>query len=205
MNSTRKPILLSAEQGAEASRVLARAFHEDPAMKFILPDDNIRARRLPWLLSTAVRYGLLYGRIYTTAKLEGVAIWFDPRYAKVTLWRMARTGMLVAPAKLGLRAFGRFMNIMGYIENVQNTEMEGPHWYLAFIGVEPSHQGRGIGSSLLEPVEREASHNGVPCYLDTMNENNLPLYERHDFKVTHEGYVPKGGPKVWSMLREPDS
>lgn len=113
--------------------------------------------------------------------------------------------MLVAPAKLRLHSFGRFMNTMGYIESVRKTGMGGPHWYLAFIGVEPSHQGRGIESPLLEPVEREASHNGVPCYLDTMNENNLPLYERHGFKVTHEGYVPKGGPKVWSMSREPDS
>jgi GNAT superfamily N-acetyltransferase len=36
--------------------------------------------------------------------------------------------------------------------DLHHTAMAGDHWYLAFIGVEPARQGRGLGAALLGPV-----------------------------------------------------
>ena len=33
-----------------------------------------------------------------------------------------------------------------------------PHWYLAFIGIEPDRQGQGLGEKLLAPVLKTADH-----------------------------------------------
>ena len=45
--------------------------------------------------------------------------------------------------------------------------VEGPHWYLMVIGTDPSKQGQGLGSALMEVVTSQADSAGVPCYLET--------------------------------------
>ena len=52
------------------------------------------------------------------------------------------------------------------------TEMERrhprePHHYLALIGTDPAHQGRGIGTALLEPVLARCDAEGLPAYLES--------------------------------------
>jgi hypothetical protein len=40
------------------------------------------------------------------------------------------------------------------------------------------------------------------AYLENSNERNLPLYERHGFRVLREWHAPGGGATMWFMARE---
>ena len=73
------------------------------------------------------------------------------------------------------------------------------------LGVEPSEQGKGIGGALMQPILRRAGAEGLPCYLETQNERNLPFYERDGFEEVRDGEVPKRGLRVWAMVRDPHS
>ena len=95
--------------------------------------------------------------------------------------------------------------MVSYTEKVHKRAVPGLHWYLWGLGVEPSEQGKGIGGALMEPVLRQAGAEGLPCYLETQNERNLPFYERHGFEVVSDGEVPKHGLRVWAMVRDPHS
>ena len=75
-----------------------------------------------------------------------------------------------------------------------------PHWYLAFLGIEPSEQGKGLGSALLRPVLERCDSEGTPAYLETSNERNLPFYQRHGFEVVQQCGIPDG-PHFWGMWR----
>ena len=77
-----------------------------------------------------------------------------------------------------------------------------PHYYLAILGTDPDHQGKGIGSSLLRPVLDICDHDGVGAYLESSKESNIAFYARHGFELTGEVRLP-GGPLVWPMWREP--
>jgi ribosomal protein S18 acetylase RimI-like enzyme len=77
-----------------------------------------------------------------------------------------------------------------------------PHLYLSVLGVDPSAQRTGLGSRLLEPGLERCDREGVPAYLESSKEANVPFYERHGFRVTDEVAMPRG-PKLWLMWREP--
>jgi hypothetical protein len=55
----------------------------------------------------------------------------------------------------------------------------------------------------MRPVLERCDGEGVPAYLESSKERNVPLYERNGFRVTEEMVVPNGGPKIWLMWRDP--
>ena len=78
--------------------------------------------------------------------------------------------------------------------------LRAPHYYLAALGTDPPHQGKGVGSALIEPVLARADREGIPAYLESSKETNVPFYRKHGFEVVQELAVPNG-PRVWAMLR----
>jgi hypothetical protein len=52
---------------------------------------------------------------------------------------------------------------------------------------------------VLERCDRD----GVPAYLESSKERNVVLYERHGFRVVEQLRLPKDGPPIWRMWREP--
>jgi ribosomal protein S18 acetylase RimI-like enzyme len=78
-----------------------------------------------------------------------------------------------------------------------------PHFYLAVVGVEPGSQGRGLGSRLMHPVLSEADGAGTAAYLEASTPRSRALYERHGFEVVEEIRLPRGGPAIWRMWRDP--
>ena len=44
---------------------------------------------------------------------------------------------------------------------------------------------------------------GIATFLETEKAANVPYYERHGYKVVHEGVLPEDGPGFWCMLRTP--
>ena len=201
MESTHEAVALDASRVDRAAAVLARAFQDDPVQRYVIPSGNRRARVAPWTFRVLVRYCLPHGGVYTTPDLGGVACWLPPGIGASEPWGMIRSGMILAPLRLGPTASVRFTRISGYMVVERKRNAPAPHWYLVGIGVEPSRQGEGIGGTLLKPALARADADGVPCYLETQTERNVRFYERHGFRVASEG--EPGGQRVWTMLRPP--
>jgi GNAT superfamily N-acetyltransferase len=114
-------------------------------------------------------------------------------------WREA------ASAPVALWAAGRFAARGMRVGNAVRRQHphDPPHWYLAMLGTHPSHQGKGLASGLLTPVLYECDAEGIPAYLESSKEANIPFYERHGFRVQHLLKVPEGCPPIWAMWRDP--
>ena len=78
-----------------------------------------------------------------------------------------------------------------------------PHWYLFFVGVDPSCQGQRIGEQLLVPVLRAADAANTLCYLETPFPRTHAFYQRLGFEIRTEGHPFAGAPTLWTMLRSP--
>ena len=77
-----------------------------------------------------------------------------------------------------------------------------PHWYMPFMGVEPSFQGQGIGSAILKHSLQECDRTQHLAYLEASSERNVSFYERHGFRVIGKFQVGNS-PQLFSMIREP--
>jgi ribosomal protein S18 acetylase RimI-like enzyme len=193
-------VRLREDQLPEASRVLARAFQADPAWVWLIPDERRRAAVLPWLFR--VGFEIAVADVWTTAgPVLGCARWLPPGRPPMRVGAALRA-FIATPLRMR-EATSRFFAYGRALENMRLEAANGPHWYLAGLGVEPSQQRQGIGSALLAPGIEGAARERLPCVLLTNDERNLSFYERHGFKTVLEGEKPLGGPHAWAMVRKP--
>jgi len=193
-------VRLERDQLGEASDVLARAFQDDPAWVWLLPDAERRRRLLPWLFR--VGFDVTAADVWSTAgPILGAARWLPPGRPAMRVGPTLRA-LVTTPFHLGT-ATGAFLSYGRAVEQMRADVAAGPHWYLAGIGVDPSQQRQGVGGALLRPGLEASEQAGLPAVLLTNNEANLPFYESHGFAVVRQGRTPEDGPRAWAMVRHP--
>jgi len=183
----------------EASRVLARAFHDDPAWAWIVPADARRARILPWLFRVALRTTLATGAVDTTrGPVRGIALWSRPGADAVDA--ATERSLLVLPLRLRT-AYGRFRAYAEWNRDLQARAWAGPSVFLSGLGVDPPHQRCGVGGTLLEAGRSRDP--ALAAVLLTNDLGNVRFYERHGYDVVLDAPMPHGLP-TWAMVRPPD-
>jgi ribosomal protein S18 acetylase RimI-like enzyme len=203
MSDRRDVVRLRPAQLEQAIEVLTRAFQDDPMWSCLFPDAAKRARYMRSIWNGLLRFSHAYGEAYTTEGVEGVAGWIAPGNARMTLWKMARTGMALPRAvmRLDKEDRRRFLSAVKPLDRLHKRRMPEPHWYLWALGVAPEFQGQGIGGRLIQPVLEKADQGGRPCYLETQSERNVAFYQRRGFEVIGECLVGGCDVPTWMMAR----
>src|SRR3989304_4413982 len=182
---TQAPIVaLDRSQITDAGKVLGRAFWDDPAAIYIMPDDAARSEQLTWVMT-------------------GAALWLPPEETHVSDEKMSQAGFDELPDRLGEDGYERFGNMFGRMDELHERDVPEPHWYLFILGVDPLRPGQGVGSALLQEGPPPAAAAGLPCYLETMKARNVPFYQKHGFQVVVDEVIPGGGLRLWTMKRQP--
>jgi ribosomal protein S18 acetylase RimI-like enzyme len=185
---------------ARLSRVLARAFADDPVTYYFFPDAGKRPAQLPRFFGDLFLHRMALGRdeIYTDDRVQGIASWTPPGMGHTSTTDMLR--LMPRMAALWGRRLPRALRGLSFMEA---NFPEEPHWHLPFLGVAPEAQGLGIGSSLMRPILERCDRDGVPAYLEASTTRSRALYLRHGFTVLDEVRLPDDGPPLWRMWREP--
>lgn len=181
------------------TRVLARAFADDPIARWSCGHDSLRLRMLERFYAIRLRQLGRHDETWVDPSLSGGALWLPPGEWRTT----AREDMELARAQLHPRLLPRMpLVVYGFTGIERRHPPEPPHWYLAILGTDPGAQGRGIGSALLRPVLDRCDEDGVGAYLESSKEDNIAFYARHGFRVRDVVRLPRG-PRAWLMWREP--
>jgi ribosomal protein S18 acetylase RimI-like enzyme len=189
----------SADQ-PRLSATLARAFDDDPLVNWMVAQDKRRSRRVFDAMSLTLRKMTMpHGEVYTTPEIQGGALWTPPGKWKMGVLQQ----ILLLPEVVKFATVRRIPKVMGGIGAIEKKHPHQPHYYLFVLGVDPEMQGKGLGTQLMAPILERCDREGVPAYLESSKEKNLPLYERNGFKVTEQFQVPNGGPNIWLMWRDP--
>ncbi|MEV0112798.1 GNAT family N-acetyltransferase [Streptomyces sp. NPDC050844] len=196
MPITNTPKTATVDDAPLVSRTLARAFGDDPMMRWFFPEDASREAGLGRYFTTLfTRQYVRHGVCERTG--AAAAFWVAPEGQEKAVPDAETVQEL--QEILGDRA-GLFRDA------VEAAAEHGPkeaHWYLAVIGADPAARGQGHGAALLRSGLAQADAAGLPVYLESSKPANIPVYEHFGFTVLEEAQLPGGGPVLWSMRREP--
>ena len=196
------PVGLNESDIKPAADVLSRAFWNYPVSTYAYPDELVREKRLPYFFQYVLHYSIRYGEVYATSyELEGIAIWLPSDNYPMTLVRLLRSVPLPVFFGLGWESGRRMKSFSDFVDSVHKRLASYKHRFLQTIGVDPQFQGRGYASNLLRPMLARIDEECLPCYLETIDEANVTLYEHFGFEVIEKSAVPKTKLNNWAMLR----
>lgn len=188
------PWTMNPADEAAAVATVVMAFAGDPMARWTWPAAHDYLAHMPALVRAFGGNAFAQGGAHGIDGCAGVALWLPPGIAPDEEALSAIVEQ-TAPASVRHDAFGVF-------EQMAKYHPTSPHWYLPLIGVDPAHQGKGLGDALMRYALERCDRDGLPAYLESSNPRNISLYERHGFEVL--GRIQVGSsPSLVPMLRKP--
>ena len=184
----------NADDAAQVAEILSDAFSDDPVGKWISPNPDYPK----WCWPMIVPFLLPHNEVYITSDglgallgvPPGAELNIRPNLAMLwNLWWRFGTGSILR--------LGRIMKML------EQNHPKAQYYYLLALGVRLGSRCKGIGSALLEHVLKECDQQKTGVYLENSNSLNMKFYQRHGFKLQNEVTLPKNGPTLWLMYRDP--
>lgn len=187
----------------DLAEMLGRAFAGDPMFRYLADPHGRPEDHLASMFRGVLRHlADDFADTLTTPDRQAVAVWNRPGYRAP----QGLDGFRMLPHMAGLTGWRRIhlmMQVLGALDRRHKELMPGPHWYLLALAVAPDRQGQGLGTALMRPYLDRCDRDGLPAYLETSQPRNLPLYERHGFRVVDDVTMGKPPFPTWLMRRDP--
>ena len=182
--------------------VFTAAFATDPVMSWIGRRDAKRDQgRRAMFRYLVEKLGLAGNELWTAADYSAAALWVPPERAdlKQPWW----DEVIMIPTIISFTGLSGLARVDAFRKSADKHHPKvKPHFYLLSIGVDPRFQGQGLGSAILDATLAAIDAKGLPTYLESSNEKNVPLYKRHGYVVTSEFRPAPDAPPLWGMWRE---
>jgi ribosomal protein S18 acetylase RimI-like enzyme len=158
--------------------ILLVTFKNDPHVIFLL-EESRNERKFNILIDYVVDQTLQRGEIYLSDDNNGVALWDFERNEKMSLHYIWRN--LAFLARVGIKSVIRIVKSEAH---VHNNFRKYPHYsHLYMIGVLPRAQGKGLASTLMNPMLQAMKEKSIPVFLETANLRNVDIYKKKGFKI----------------------
>ena len=188
-----KPAATASDE-ASIIEVLVRANWEDPAARWVWPDPQQFLTHFPSFVRAFGGKAFAHGSAYYVDGYIGAALWLPP---DVHPDENALIALLQRTVSEQIQK-----DFFPVFEQMGRYHPSEPHWYLPLMGVDPSQQGKGFGSALLQHTLMQFDRDNKIAYLESSNPRNISLYKRHGFELL--GTIQTGtSPSIAPMLRRP--
>ena len=174
--------------------VVTLAFSTDPVARWLYPNPHKYLANMPRFVRAYGGKAFVHKSAYYVEGYRGVALWLPPDVHPDEDELLSLIQHTVSKREQE--------DLFALFEQMESYHPKDPHWYLPLIGVDPTHQGQGYGSALMQhglfPCDREQTQ----AYVESSNPRNISLYKRHGFELL--GTIQVGtSPLVFPMLRKP--
>jgi len=189
--------MINISTDVENSRIIdsiVLGFSTDPVLRWLYPEPRKYLTNFPTVIQLFGGGAFDHRSAYHIQNYAGAALWLPPD---------------VHPDEEGLTELfqdsfdgAKLDEIFSLYEQMDNFHPDESCWHLAFISVDPAQQNQGFGSALMEHTLKAVDHDKKLAYLESTNEANLTLYQRHGFELV--GNIQAGSaPSMFPMIREP--
>ena len=181
----------------ESSRAIdsiVLGFGADPICRWLYPEPQKYLTNFPTLIRSFGGGAFEHSSAYHIQNYAGAALWLPPdvhpdEEGLIELFQGSFDGV-------------QLDEVFSMFEQMDNFHPDEPCWHLALIAVDPAQQNKGLGSALLEHTLKAVDRDKKLAYLESTNEANLTLYQRHGFELV--GNIQAGSSlSMFPMIREP--
>lgn len=173
---------LDSSNQTTVCNILTQSFLDNKSVNYIIKQDRYKHRRIEELMNYSYKQSSVFGKIYLNADNNACALLLYPDKKRTTLKSM------LWDVRFIIKSMG-ISNIKKALQREAAIKKEHPNQpfsYLWFIGVDPSAQGKGIGSALMQQIISDSEKQQRPICLETSTVKNLPWYEKFGFKTYRE-------------------
>jgi ribosomal protein S18 acetylase RimI-like enzyme len=160
------------------TNILLVSFKNDPHVNFLL-EESKNERKLNILMDYVVDQTFRQGEIYLSDDNNGVALWDFERNEEVSLHYIWRN--LDFLIRIGIKPVIRIVKSEAHVH--KNFRKYPRYCHLYMIGVLPEAQGKGLASTLMNPMLQAMKAKSIPVFLETANLRNVGIYKRKGFKI----------------------
>jgi ribosomal protein S18 acetylase RimI-like enzyme len=185
-------LLVTEAERARTFSTLTMAFASDPVERWLYSEPQQYLASFPLLLAAFAGPAFAKKTVWQISCFSAVAVWLPPG--------AQADGDAIAEALTETVDPVKHPDTLAVLELIDEAHPSFPHWYLPWLGVDPAHQGTGLGSELLNLCLQIVDRDHLPAYLETPNPRTIPFYRRHGFEITGEARCG-ACPPVTLMLR----
>jgi GNAT superfamily N-acetyltransferase len=189
----------TSDERSNVVAALCNAFFDDRIYRWLVPEGDQRHRSAAIFYSRFVDACWPHGGVYAAAAGAGAALWIPPGNQLVADEQAEAFNRQLVESAGDNASSARMARLFTMLDDNHPADV---CWHLAFMGVDPSAQGQGIGTRLLSAVLTQADRDQVPAYLEASCPENRRLYERHGFQTMRELTVADS-PVIYAMWRTP--
>jgi ribosomal protein S18 acetylase RimI-like enzyme len=184
--------IIAKGEREKALDVFTMAFVNDPAMRWLMADASVYLKNVGAAQMALGGRSLQHETGLMLDDNSAAAFWLPPG---IGVDEEAMGAWVEQVPRDEIKG-----DVMGLAEQMGGYHPEGPHWYLAALGVDIRMQGKGLGSILMKHALARVDQEHLPAYLESSNPRNISFYERHGFEVI--GRIQSGSsPVITPMLR----
>ena len=183
--------VVTEDERAQVMSTVLMSFAADPLVRWFYPLAEDYVNSVP-VFDAFAGGAIDRAAAFRTESFEGAALWHPPGFGPD---EERLVGYLQETVREdAVEDVFRVFEAMGEYHPSEDC------WYLPIIGVDPAHQGAGLGAALMKHSLQIIDEAGLPAYLESSNPRNIALYERHGFEVMGEIQVG-ASPVVTPMIR----
>jgi amino acid transporter/ribosomal protein S18 acetylase RimI-like enzyme len=206
------PLMLQPEQNAPQGRskvfaaqrnyspepiahLMAAAYFNDEVVQWLIPEIQDQGSVCLGYFRVIVQQALATGHVDVLDDYAGAAIWYP-----VSGYRQVFTPPGQSPQINTLSA-----NLAWRIDLLHHATSQArpadSYSFLAFAGVWPSSQRRGLGTQLISHRLQQLDAGGSAAYLEATSEKSMGLYHRLGFRSSGRPITLPNGPSIYPMWR----
>lgn len=159
-------------------KILLVSFKNDPHVTWLLEESKSKFK-LKVLIDYVVDQTIRRGEMYLSDDNNAVALWDFERSERMSFHYIWRN--LAFLIQIGIKSVVRIVKSEAQVHN--NFRKYPRYCHLYMIGVLPEAQGKGLASTLMNPMIQRMKEKSIPVFLETANLRNVDIYKKKGFKI----------------------
>ena len=171
--------------------VLKLGFSNDDLLRWVFPEADSFLKSFDIWMEEFSKESFKNNIVFSEESFYGASLWHPPGF---------EFDESVLGSTFESIPESRLENVLKFFEEFSKYHPKDA-WYLAFIAVDPSKQGSGIGSFILKEALKMIDEKNEKAYLEASSERNMSLYERHGFECMGRIQI-NDSPAAFPMIRQ---